>query len=165
MTKERTIALIGNPNSGKTTLFNALTGAQQRIGNWPGVTVEHKTGRYRDSHGVVSVVDLPGTYGLFATDGGLDEQIARDYLNSGSADVVLNVIDATSLARGLYLTTELLELGVPVVVALNMMDTADKQGLNIDLAELSRRKQRSKKPRSQSLRHQLPVALQNSAIT
>ena len=139
MTTEHIIALTGNPNSGKTTLFNALTGTQQRVGNWPGVTVERKTGRYNDSNGSVTVVDLPGTYGLSVTDGGLDEQIARDYLTAGSADVVLNVLDATSLARDLYLTTELLELGKPVVIALNMMDSADKQGLSIDITQLSQR--------------------------
>ena len=133
-----TVALIGNPNCGKTTLFNAMTGAHQRIGNWPGVTVEKKVGSYDLKGQAVELIDLPGTYGLADAQSGLDEQIARDYLGSQDAQVILNVIDATSLARGLYLTTELLELGKPVVVALNMMDSADKQGLHIDQDRLSK---------------------------
>ncbi len=137
MSNDQTVALVGNPNCGKTTLFNALTGTHQRVGNWPGVTVERKTGSY--SHGglTVELVDLPGTYGLTAIEGGLDEQIARNYLSSSEPDVILNVLDAASLARGLYLTTELLELGKPCVVALNMMDSADKQGVHIDVFKLS----------------------------
>lgn len=134
-----TVALTGNPNCGKTTLFNALTGTHQRVGNWPGVTVERKTGSYTHSDEMVTLVDLPGTYGLDADNGGLDEEIARNYLSSNDASVVLNVLDASSLARGLYLTTELLELSKPVVVALNMMDSADRQGIHIDVFALSQR--------------------------
>lgn len=137
MTGNTTVALVGNPNCGKTTLFNALTGTHQRVGNWPGVTVERKTGSYSHGDQTVELVDLPGTYGLEAVEGGLDEQIARNYLSSSEPDVILNVLDAASLARGLYLTTELLELDKPVVVALNMMDSADKQGVHIDVFSLS----------------------------
>jgi ferrous iron transport protein B len=139
-----TIALIGNPNCGKTTLFNALTGARQRVGNWPGVTVERKIGRYAHGDHAVRVVDLPGTYGLATAAGGLDEQITRDYLagtlgdaEAEAPDVIVNVIDASSLGRGLFLTTELLEQSRPVVVALNMIDVADRNGLHIDSYRLA----------------------------
>ena len=132
-----TIALIGNPNSGKSTLFNALTGARQRVGNWPGVTVERRTGRYRHGGKIIGVEDLPGTYGLEASGEAIDEQIAQRYVFDGAADVLVNVIDASSLARGLYLTLELLERAQPVVVALNMMDVADKHGYHIDTFALS----------------------------
>jgi ferrous iron transport protein B len=133
-----TIALVGNPNSGKTTLFNALTGTRQRVGNWPGVTVERKSGSYPHGDAQVEVVDLPGTYSIDPVSNAIDEQIARDYVTGTEADVVVNVIDATSLARGLYLTTELLALGRPVVVALNMIDVADRHGLHIDTYRLAR---------------------------
>ena len=132
-----TVALIGNPNSGKSTLFNALTGARQRVGNWPGVTVERKTGRYRHGGKNIGVEDLPGTYGLEASGEAIDERIAQRYVKDGAADVLVNVIDASSLARGLYLTLELLERAQPVVVALNMMDVADKHGYHIDTFALS----------------------------
>ena len=132
-----TIALAGNPNCGKTTLFNALTGARQRVGNWPGVTVERKTGEYRRKDGAHSVQDLPGVYALDGADEALDERIARQYLAEGQVDVVVNVIDASSIGRGLYLTLELLE-SYPLVVALNMMDTAQRDGLQIDVGALSR---------------------------
>ena len=131
-----TIALAGNPNCGKTTLFNALTGARQRVGNWPGVTVERKTGEYRRNGGAHSVQDLPGVYALDGADEALDERIARQYLAEGQVDVVVNVIDASSIGRGLYLTLELLE-SHPLVVALNMMDTAQRDGLQIDVGALS----------------------------
>ncbi len=137
-----TVALVGNPNCGKTTLFNALTGARQRVGNWPGVTVERKTGHFAHGDEQVEVVDLPGTYSLTPVSGALDEQLARDYLSGRVAadvappDVIINVIDASSLARGLYLTTELLEQGCPVVVALNMVDVADRHGMHIDTYRL-----------------------------
>ena len=133
------IALAGNPNCGKTTLFNALTGARQRVGNWPGVTVERKTGSYRHHGRAFEVVDLPGTYGLSSADSGdaVDERIARDYIDRGDADVVVNVIDASSLSRGLYLTTQLLERQVPVVVALNMMDVAGRHGMTADADALA----------------------------
>ena len=133
-----TIALAGNPNCGKTTLFNDLTGARQRVGNWPGVTVERKTGAYRRPGGEVRVQDLPGVYALDGPDEALDERIARQYLAAGEADVVVNVIDASSIGRGLYLTLELLE-SHPLVVALNMMDVAQRDGLQIDVGVLSQK--------------------------
>lgn len=141
-----TIALVGNPNCGKTTLFNALTGARQRVGNWPGVTVERKVGRYGHGNDMIRVVDLPGTYGIGAGAGGLDEQITREYLDGSrrddeadAADVIVNVIDASSLARGLFLTTELLERQHRLVIALNMVDVADRNGLHIDAFRLGQR--------------------------
>ena len=133
------VALIGNPNSGKSTLFNALTGARQRVGNWPGVTVERKTGHYRHEGSTLQVEDLPGIYGLEPAGEAIDEQIVHQYIAGGAADVLIDVIDASSLARGLYLTLELLERGQPLVVALNMMDVADKHGCHIDTVELARR--------------------------
>lgn len=138
---KRTIALLGNPNCGKTTLFNALTGARQRVGNWPGVTVERKEGTYRDQGQTVTVVDLPGIYSLDVAAGGtgLDEQVARDYLLSGEANLVVNILDASNLERNLYLTTQLLEMGVPLVIALNMMDQAEGRGMRIDVAGLQQR--------------------------
>ena len=134
-----TIALAGNPNCGKTTLFNALTGARQRVGNWPGVTVERKTGHYRQGGADVAVLDLPGTYSLDGESDALDERIAQHYLVGEAPNLIINVVDASSLARGLYLTLELLERQLPVVVALNMMDAAERNGLRIDVEELSRR--------------------------
>ena len=134
-----TIALAGNPNCGKTTLFNALTGARQRVGNWPGVTVERKTGHYRRRDKDVAVLDLPGTYSLDGESDAIDERIAQRYLTSQVPDLVINVVDATSLARGLYLTLELLERQLPVVMALNMMDAAERNGLRIDVDQLTRR--------------------------
>ncbi len=129
-----TIALIGNPNAGKTTVFNALTGSHQRVGNWPGVTVEKKSGHFDHGNSRVEVVDLPGIYSLLAIDqsDALDARIARDFLLDAEIDLIVNVVDAASLARGLYLTSELLDLDVPVVVALNMMDVADRHGMHID---------------------------------
>ena len=133
------IALVGNPNCGKTTLFNALTGARQRVGNWPGVTVERKTGSYRHAGHAFDVVDLPGAYSVADADSGeaLDERITRDYLKRNQARVVVNVVDASSLSRGLYLTTQLLELGTPVVVALNMIDVAGRHGMRADAPALA----------------------------
>jgi len=136
-----TIALVGNPNSGKTTLFNALTGTHQRVGNWPGVTVEKKSGEFRHGGESIHVLDLPGTYTLDPVGDAVDESIARDVILNNRADesldVLVNVIDASSLARGLYMTTELLETGKPLVIALNMMDVADRHGLHIDTFSLS----------------------------
>lgn len=129
------IALAGNPNSGKTTLFNALTGSNQFVGNWPGVTVEKKEGRLK-KHSGVSVVDLPGIYSLSPYT--IEEVIARNYLVGERPEVILNIIDGTNLERNLYLTTQLTELGIPVVVAINMMDTVKKRGDKINTAELSR---------------------------
>ena len=130
-----TIALAGNPNSGKTTLFNALTGSNQFVGNWPGVTVEKKEGKLR-KHTDVTVTDLPGIYSLSPYT--LEEVVARNYLIDEEPDVILNIIDATNLERNLYLTTQLTELGIPVVIALNMMDIVEKNGDKIDIAQLSK---------------------------
>lgn len=128
-----TIALAGNPNSGKTTLFNALTGANQRVGNWPGVTVEKKEGHIK-KHKDALVVDLPGIYSLSPYT--LEEVIARNYLLTEKPDVILNIVDGSNIERNLYLTTQLLELGIPVVVAVNMMDIVKKNGDKVDLAKL-----------------------------
>src|SRR5262245_35364597 len=134
-----TIALIGNPNSGKSTLFNALTGAHQRVGNWPGVTVERKSGHFGHGGVRLEAVDLPGIYSLLSVNASdaQDARIARDYLLDADIDLIINVVDAASLARGLYLTGELLDLDIPVVVALNMMDVADRHGVHIDPRRLS----------------------------
>lgn len=129
------IALAGNPNCGKTTLFNALTGSNQFVGNWPGVTVEKKEGKLKKHEGVV-ITDLPGIYSLSPYT--LEEVIARNYLISERPDAVLNIIDGTNLERNLYLTTQLTELGIPVVVAINMMDVVKKNGDKINVSELSR---------------------------
>ncbi len=128
-----TIALAGNPNCGKTTLFNALTGSNQYVGNWPGVTVEKKEGKLK-KHNDVTVTDLPGIYSLSPYT--LEEVVARDYLTNEKPDVILNIIDGTNLERNLYLTTQLLELGIPMVVAVNMMDIINKNGDRIDKAGL-----------------------------
>ena len=129
-----TVALIGNPNAGKTTVFNALTGSHQRVGNWPGVTVERKSGHFRHGDARLEVIDLPGIYSLLAVNAtdAQDARIARDFLLDAEIDVIVNVVDAASLARGLYLTAELLDLDIPVIVALNMMDVADRHGMHID---------------------------------
>ncbi len=129
------IALAGNPNCGKTTLFNALTGSNQFVGNWPGVTVEKKEGKLKKHDGVI-VTDLPGIYSLSPYT--LEEVVARNYLVGERPDAILNIVDATNLERNLYLTTQLVELGIPVVVALNMMDLVKKSGDKIDVSELSR---------------------------
>ncbi len=139
--KKQTIALIGNPNCGKTTLFNDLTGANQRTGNWPGVTVDRKEGKYIDEGVEITVVDLPGVYSLDAEDEstGLDELIARDYLLSGEADLIINIVDASNLERNLYLTTQIMEMRVPMVTALNMIDVARERELEINTDVLSQR--------------------------
>lgn len=129
------IALAGNPNCGKTTLFNALTGSNQFVGNWPGVTVEKKEGKLKKHEGVI-ITDLPGIYSLSPYT--LEEVVARNYLISERPDAILNIIDGTNLERNLYLTTQLTELGIPVVVAINMMDVVQKNGDKINTAELSR---------------------------
>lgn len=139
--KKLTIGLIGNPNSGKTTLFNQLTGARQRVGNWAGVTVERKEGSFSTTDHSVTLVDLPGTYSLttISSQTSLDEQIACHYILSGDADLLINVVDASNLERNLYLTLQLLELGIPCIVALNMLDIAEKQHIRIDIDALSNR--------------------------
>ena len=130
------IALAGNPNSGKTTLFNALTGSNQFVGNWPGVTVEKKEGKFK-KNSEVTVTDLPGIYSLSPYT--LEEVVARNYLIKERPDAILNIVDATNLERNLYLTTQLTELGIPVVIALNMMDIVRKNGDKLNTAELSKR--------------------------
>lgn len=134
-----TIALVGNPNCGKTTLFNALTGAKQRVGNWPGVTVEKKSGEYRHADQRVEVIDLPGTYSLDVIDHevSLDELVARDFVHGGEADLIINIVDASNLERNLYLTTQLAEMGLPLLLVLNMTDVAQTKGMQIDVAALS----------------------------
>ena len=129
------IALAGNPNSGKTTLFNALTGSNQFVGNWPGVTVEKKEGKLK-KHDDVTIMDLPGIYSLSPYT--LEEVVARNYLIDQRPDAILNIIDGTNLERNLYLTTQLTELGIPVVIAINMMDIVKKNGDQINVPELSR---------------------------
>ena len=132
------VALLGNPNCGKTTLFNALTGTRQTVGNWPGVTVERKSGRFSVGARSFDLVDLPGTYSLGSGHAvSLDERIARDYALSGEPQLVVNIIDASNIERNLYLTIQLIELGLPVLIALNMMDIAKARGVEIDIAALS----------------------------
>lgn len=128
-----TIALAGNPNAGKTTIFNALTGLRQHTGNWPGKTVEKKEGEIEHDGRTINIVDLPGTYSLTAYSP--EEIIARDFIIEQRPDVVINVVDATNLERNLYLTVQILELDVPVVLALNMTDDLQKNGakINVDL--------------------------------
>ena len=133
--KEMTIALAGNPNSGKTTVFNNLTGARQHVGNWPGVTVEKKEGTRVFRGHRIRVVDLPGVYSLTAYS--LDEVVARNYVVDGKPDVVVDVIDASNLERNLYLAIQFLEMGVPLIIALNMMDVAESRGYRIDVENLA----------------------------
>jgi ferrous iron transport protein B len=140
MSNDFTVGIVGNPNCGKTTLFNALTGSRQHVGNWPGVTVEKKTGEYLFNGKRISVVDLPGTYSLEAEDDNisLDEKVARDYVANRQADLIVNIIDASNIERNLYLTSQLIEMRVPMIVVLNMMDAVKKRGIKIDLDEFSR---------------------------
>jgi ferrous iron transport protein B len=132
---QHTIALAGNPNAGKSTLFNALTGARQHVGNWPGKTVEKKEGIWQHNGHVYEVVDLPGTYSLTAYS--LEEVIARDYIVEEEPDLVVTVVDSANLERNLYLVVQILEMGAEVVVALNMSDIADSRGIKIDVPKLS----------------------------
>lgn len=141
MTQEtHVIGLVGNPNCGKTTLFNTLTGSKQRVGNWPGVTVEKKVGEYRQGGVRVEVVDLPGTYSLDVVDRAvsLDEKVARDYVHANEADLIVNIVDAANLERNLYLTSQLAEMRVPMLVVLNMVDVAEAKGMKVDAEALSR---------------------------
>src|SRR6266566_1142141 len=135
LTRTLTVALVGNPNAGKSTLFNALSGLRQRVGNYPGVTVEMKKGEFRSGGVPVHLIDLPGTYSLAARSP--DEMVVVDLLlgrrpEEPRPDVVVSIVDATNLDRHLYLTSQLLDLGVPVVLAVNMIDAASAQGLAID---------------------------------
>ena len=129
-----TIALAGNPNSGKTTLFNALTGSNQYVGNWPGVTVEKKEGKLKGNKDVV-IADLPGIYSLSPYT--LEEVVARNYLIGSKPDAILNIVDGTNIERNLYLSTQLMELGIPVVMAVNMMDIVRKNGDQINIKKLA----------------------------
>ncbi|HIP97004.1 MAG TPA: hypothetical protein EYH32_07300 [Anaerolineae bacterium] len=135
MAKKITIALAGNPNSGKSTVFNALTGARQHVGNWPGKTVEKKEGICTHDGYEIHVVDLPGTYSLTAYS--MEELIARDFIVEGKPDVVVDIVDASNLERNLYLAVQLLELGANLVLDLNMMDMAEARDHRIDVKALS----------------------------
>ena len=129
------VALAGNPNTGKSSIFNSLTGSSQHVGNWPGKTVSRAYGTFEHGSTTVRIVDLPGTYSLNASSP--EEQIARDYLISGESDAVVIVVDASNLERNLYLAVQVLEIGVPAVVALNMVDVVESQGANVDVNALS----------------------------
>lgn len=130
-----TIALAGNPNCGKTTLFNALTGSNQFVGNWPGVTVEKKEGKLK-GHKDVTITDLPGIYSLSPYT--LEEVVARNYLINERPDAILNIVDGTNIERNLYLSTQLMELGIPVIMAVNMMDIVEKNGDKIHIDKLAK---------------------------
>src|SRR3990167_2791623 len=132
------VGIIGNPNSGKSALFNVLTGLHQRVGNWPGVTVERHEGRLQGVSTPMTLIDLPGVYTLYQDqDGALDAMVALQYLQSGAADVLLNIVDGSQLERHLYLTLQLRELNIPMIVVVNMMDVVRARGLQIDCAALS----------------------------
>ena len=137
--KKLTFALAGNPNCGKTTVFNVLTGSRQKVGNWAGVTVEKKTGKLPVTNGSVDIIDLPGIYSLKNSDNGIDEQIAHTFITQEKPDLLINIVDASNLNRHLLLTHELLEFGIPTVIVLNMVDVAHKHGATIDTQELERR--------------------------
>ncbi len=133
--KPITMALAGNPNAGKTTLFNHLTGARQHVGNYPGITVDHKEGSFHQDGQQISITDLPGTYSLTAYS--VEEVVSRDFLTTAKPDVVVNIVDASNLERNLYLSTQFLEMGLPVIIALNMMDVAKDRGIEIRVEKLS----------------------------
>ncbi len=136
---KNTICIVGNPNCGKTTLFNALTGSRQDVGNWPGVTVDKKTGYYKFGSDEIEIVDLPGIYSITpASSSGEDERIARDYILTDEAQAVINIIDASNLERNLYLTAQLIEMRVPMVVAVNMLDIAKNHKISVDLKKLEK---------------------------
>ena len=129
------VAIAGNPNSGKTTLFNALTGSHQHVGNWPGVTVERLDGSYKHQHTKVHITDLPGIYSFSAYS--IDETIARKHILNDKPDLVINVLDATNIERNLFLTTQLLEIKTPMVVVLNMMDLATRRRIKVEVEHLA----------------------------
>ena len=141
MTKQFHCVTVGNPNAGKSTLFNALTGASQQVGNWSGVTVEKKTGKINYSGTDIFLTDLPGIYDLLpagnSCDCSLDEQIAQAYLSNQQVDAIINLVDATNVERHLYLTTQLRELGIPIIVVINKIDAAKKLGININVDDMS----------------------------
>lgn len=139
MTQSATIGVIGNPNCGKTTLFNGLTGARQKVGNWPGVTVDRKEGILNLRGVAHTLIDLPGTYALDSHDDELstDEKIAREFALSGEADLIINILDASNLHRNLFLTSQLLDMGVPVICAVNIIDVAEREGIHVDCQVLS----------------------------
>lgn len=131
------VCVVGNPNCGKTTFFNALTGSRQRVGNWPGVTVDKKTGNFEYRNEKIELVDLPGIYSITpAASSGEDERVARDYILSGEAEAVINIVDASNLERNLYLTAQLIEMRVPMIVVVNMLDIAKQHRLEIRLEKL-----------------------------
>lgn len=132
---DATIAIAGNPNSGKSSLFNTLTGARQHVGNYPGVTVEKKSGQHTFEGCRFNIVDLPGTYSLTAYS--LEELVARDFLINTGPSLVIDVVDAANLERNLYLAVQFMEIGIPVCIALNMMDVAEKRGIRVDVKKLS----------------------------
>jgi len=134
--KKPIVAIVGNPNCGKTTLFNGLTGARQKIGNWPGVTVEKKEGIIKKGEDEIVMIDLPGIYSLSAYSE--DEKIARDYILGSQADLIVNIVDAVNLERNLYLTIQLAEMGLPLLVVINRADIAEKNGIKIDVEHLSK---------------------------
>jgi len=131
------IALIGNPNCGKTTLFNVLTGANQKVGNWPGVTVEKKFGYFELGKESVELVDLPGIYSLEQDYSGIDEKIAQDFLEQGDIGLIINIVDATNLERSLVLTQQLMERDVPMLLVMNMLDVAEQQGITVSASKLA----------------------------
>ena len=140
MTAKHTIAVVGNPNCGKTTLFNALTGSHQHVGNWPGVTVEKKVGRFVLENKEITLVDLPGIYSLQpSTSASEDERVARNYILEDDAQLIINIVDASNLERNLYLTAQLIEMQIPMIVAVNMLDAAKGHSISIDLQKLSQK--------------------------
>ena len=140
MIQIKTIAIVGNPNCGKTTLFNKLTGSQQKVGNWAGVTVERKQGSLFIDKQSITLVDLPGVYSLSVASEShaIDEYIACEYIHTQEADLVINILDGANLKRNLYLTLQLLEMGVPCIIAVNMLDIAKQRGITLNLKKLEK---------------------------
>ena len=139
MSNKHIVAVVGNPNCGKTTLFNALTGSHQDVGNWPGVTVEKKTGDYKYKDDDIELVDLPGIYSIVPNStSGEDERVARDYILTNEAQAIVNIIDASNLERNLFLTAQLIEMRVPMLVVVNMLDVAKHHKMEIRLNELQK---------------------------